>query len=468
MAIARYPRRGTAARAAYARTNADLLVNDPNGFPSGQPPISWVDGADAGGNFWWIGSDAGGGAEPIGPNGPWPYGCAPLPAVTRATALITGPLTAAPFELIDPADPGRNLDEPRWMTDPMLLRPDERIGVPIRPAVTTLARSIFWAEWVRNAVWWGEGAFVYISDSAGQPIAGTLAMVHPGSLQTEGGQAPGDPLRWVIQGVDGEPDAVFDRYGHLSMGGVDWRISVLRNPHSPVGRDGRSLGVFAMNPAAFRLGRQIQSYSSGTFRSGIPAGYLKVSSPDASQKEITELKQRWLRSHGGDRRSIAVLNAVTEFVPLNLSPVDAELAQVERLNIAEIAFAFGLSPETLGVTLANSMVYSNVRDAWLNHRDFGLAPWIAAVQDTLTALTPAGQQVLVDLDGFANPTRQERYNAYKTALDAGVMTVDEIRELEGLGPMPESEKSKTPPQLLPFTGEATTYEESNDETQESA
>lgn len=454
MGIARYPRRRLQTRAAYARTNGNLLINNPDGFPSDYPPVPWAGGYDGDGNppIWWVGSDSAGGAEPIGPNGPWPLGCAPLPAVTRATALITGPLTAAPFELVDPSQPGRDLPEPRWMTDPMLLRPDSRIG-PTWPAVTRLARSNFWAEWVRSAIWWGEGPFVSVEDESGQPIAGTLRMLNPlvlGTKRTSAGR-----LVWCLDETNNAPEIVFDEGprpgepgdGYAQVGPVRYKITVLRNPHSPVTADGRSLGVFAMNPAAFKLGRQIQAYTSGTFRSGIPAGYLKVNSPDMSQEAANQLKRRWLAAHGGDRRSIAVLNAVTEFVPLNMSPVDSELAQVERLNIAEIAYAFGLDPNTLGVTMAQSMTYTNIRDAWLNHRDFGLAPWIAAVQDTLTALTPNGQQVQVDLDGFANPTRQERYTAYKTGIDAGIVTVDEVRQWEGLPPMPEEDKKQIPPAL---------------------
>ena len=42
-----------------------------------------------------------------------------------------------------------------------------------------------------------------------------------------------------------------------------------------------SLGVFAANPSTFALGGQIQSYMSGTFRSGVPNGYLKVDLPSA-------------------------------------------------------------------------------------------------------------------------------------------------------------------------------------------
>jgi HK97 family phage portal protein len=154
-----------------------------------------------------------------------------------------------------------------------------------------------------------------------------------------------------------------------------------------------------------------------------------------TQTAADKLKAKWLENHGGDRRSIAVLNSTTEFVPINLSPVDAALDQVKRLNVADVAYAFGLDPMTLGAGLNNSATYTNLRDAWENHRDFGLGPWIAAVQDTLSALLPGSQTVTVNLDGFANPGPAERFAAYTTALAAGILTLDEVRALEGLPPL---------------------------------
>jgi HK97 family phage portal protein len=144
-----------------------------------------------------------------------------------------------------------------------------------------------------------------------------------------------------------------------------------------------------------------------------------------------------MAAHGGDRRSIAVLNATTDFQPLNLTPVDAALDSVKRLNLADLAFSFGLDPMTLGAGLQNSATYTNLRDAWANHRDFGLAPWTAAVEGTLSALMPGTQSVRVNLDGFANPTAAERFSAWEIALRARIVTVDEVRAAEGLPPLPE-------------------------------
>lgn len=429
-------------RARYARTNGDLLIGGPDqGYagpgvnPASQPPIVW----------WW-GLDSGGGEYPIGPNGPWTGGSGPaLPVVIRATALITGPLTAAAFREIDLAD-GHPLGRARWLTDPMLLRDDQRFGSgSVYPAVTKLPRGQFWAEWIRSAIWWGVGGFICQPDTDGQPMPGTLRNVTPQMLSTE--RADDGSLRWVLGGDQYDDRAVFDRDGFLTLGSVMYRLITLRNPHSPVDVEGHSMGVFELTPQAFRLEGQIESYASGVFRSGIPAGYLQVQTPGLTQEQADDLKQRWLTNHGGDRRSIAVLNATTNFVPLNFSPVDAALGEVKRLSIADVAMAFGLDPMTLGAGLNNSATYTNLRDSWQEHRNFGLAPWISAVEDTLTSLLPGSQGIKVNLDGFENPPPAERFSAYQTAIDSGVLTVDECRAIEGLPPLPPS--AAPPPAIEP-------------------
>lgn len=442
-------------RAQYVRTVGDMLANDPDGWLS--------DGNH--GPVWWLGLDSGGGSYPIGPNGPYAGGVAGVAAVIRATALITGPLTAAPFRVLEGGAVGSPIDPPKWITDPQLLRPDMRPFASLSPddqaaikaagsflpATEQLPRGEFWAEWLRSAIWWGMGAILYVPNLAGEPTAGTLKLVHPRCLATRRVFADNGMSYtvWVIPADDVYPEVVFDRAGYVSIGGVTWRLVVLRNPHSPITDEGLSRGVFELCPSAFGFAAQVDGYASSTFRSGVPAGYLRVETPGLQQEQADELKRRWLAAHGGDRRSIAVLNSTTTFTPISLSPIDAALGETKRLSIADVAFAFGLDPITLGVSLANSATYTNVQEAWANHRDFGLTLWISAVQDTLSSLLPGSQGIAINLDAFAQPEPAERYASYSTAISAGILTVDEVRALEGLAPLPKPPPAPAPPQLVP-------------------
>src|SRR4029077_8157043 len=97
--------------------------------------------------------------------------------------------------------------------------------------------------------------------------------------------------------------------------------------------------------------------------------------------QADELKAKWMAAHGGDRRGIAGLNATTEVPPISYSPVDAEAVAIKRMGIGDVAMAFGLPPEVLGVSLSNSSTYVNVSDTWDRLRGFGPAPRISEGRD---------------------------------------------------------------------------------------
>lgn len=436
-----------ATRGSWARTNADLTVNEPDGFPSEYPPVWWVGSDQLNLNASW---NYGGWNDPLGSGS---YGPA-LAVVNRATSLVVDPIAQSPLKVQELGFGGRPLGTPRWLTDPMLTRPDSRFTNHVASAVLRLPRSKFWGDFLRSALWWGIGAFVTEEDEQGQPLAGTLKLINPHTISTE--RASDGSLRWVVG--SGEDRAVFDRDGYIQLGPVRYRLVVLRNPASEVSTEGLSQGVFAMSPQTYGLANQIETYASGTFRSGVPSGYLSILTPGATKEMADDLRASWMRHHGGDRRSIAVLSSTVSFTPISLSPVDAALGEMTRLSIASVAFSFGIDPNMLGAGLQNSASYANVRDYFRQHRDLGIGIWITALEDVLTALLPGTQGVKVDTDAFTRPEAAERYAAYQVALDAGILTLDEVRAMEGLDPMPSSQSEPEPaptPALAPVPDQQT-------------
>lgn len=420
----------TAHRALYTRTEGNMMVGEVHSLgvdPSGKPPI------------WWIGSDAGGLSQPIGPHGPWVHGQAEsLAVVTRATGLIVDPIAQSPLVVHDPINVGRPIATPRWLTDPTLTRRDDRVGEQSLPAVLRLGRTKWVADLLRSALWWGLGAWVHQEDETGQPLAGSMKLVHPGFLSTE--RAADNSLRWVLGAVQSYEDrVVFDRDGYASVGSVRYRINVLRHPGSPVDVEGGSMGVFALSPGAFDLSGKIASYSGGVFASGVPSGYLRILTPGATQEQVTDLQTAWAVAHEtSSRRRTAVLSASTEYVPISMDPVSTQLAQVKTLSLGDVAFAFNEDPAMLNAAMNGSLTYANIRDFFRQHQNLSLGIWVSALQDLFSSLLPGNQSVRVDLDQFTRPEPGERFQAYAVALDAGILSIDEVRANEGLGPMADS------------------------------
>lgn len=405
------------------RSNSAITVNGPpDGWVRDQPGgMPWDTAIADNGQppAWWLGVASGDG--PIGPHGPGSHKGYGHAAVTRATSLLVDPLVSDPFIVEEDAYtlavPTQRLDPPRWILDPHLLRPDDRIN-PSPPLPLRKARSVFWREWIVQALYWGRGFLYFVEDFDGRPVAGTLRVLDRYAVEID---------EWT--GCYRINEALFDDDGRLGLG----RIVRLDNPLHPE-------GVFAAHPDVFTLTRKLARYAEGTFHTGVPAGYLKVNAQGLTQKQADDLKAGWLKSHGGDQRSIAVLNATTDFHALSLSPVDAALVEVKRASIADLAFAFGMAPEVLGVTLGNSATYSNIKDWWRLHRDFALSPWVDAVGGTLTALVPQRQTIAVDLDGHSRPDEAERLANYAVGIPLGIYSADEARLAEGRrGPAPTQE-----------------------------
>ena len=426
-------------RAQYLRANYDLLINEPDAQP-----------------VYWLGLDSGGGAHPIGPHGPYPYGPAGLPAVNRATVLIANELAALPWRVLtsEPTSdkyPQKRTTEaptPRWLADPMLLRPDARIGESPYPASQRMSRPLFWAQWIRNALLFGMGFLIFQeSDSLpATPLAGTLRILDPLAVEpyeTESGA--------IHRRIGGE--VITDRDNRFSIGGVRYRLLELNNPAFPVDSNGYTVGVLEAHSSTFNLAAAQREYAKSTFASGVPFGYLKTAQPNMNAAQAEALREKWLSAHGSTR-SIAVLNAQTEFKAVSFSPIDTALAEMSRLNLLDLALIFGVPPHFLGAPTGDSLTYATSETRAQDYQTWTLLPWATAIEESLSALLPAGQQINIDMRGILRADTPTRYNSYSTALSDGWLLKSEVRAIEGLVPIPgiddEPEPEPPPqPQLQP-------------------
>ncbi len=400
------------------RANADMLVNSPDGWVTNQPPV----------NYTWIGSSN----VPVGPITPLsPSVPGGMPAaVERATALLVGPLTSVlPWRVYKGtwrSDPEAvEFPAPAWMTDPMMLGTRPGPTGPVFPARDRQTAIRFWGEVLQHAVWFGKGYFTFAEDATGQPLAGAMRVLNPamiGDLDS-GGWRIGDDY----DGIE------TDRDGRYQLGGLTWRVICLEEPF------GDRTGVLGRHAQTLALAVQVRSYASGTFRSGVPAGFLKVSSANLTKDGAEELKAGWLKAHGGDQRSIAVLNATTDFTPIAISPIDAQLVQTDAMVLRTVAHAFNLHAAALDSGAQGDGVYANLTDNRQKLLDESIQPWRRSVEDELSAILPYGTWLSLDTRGFLETDSAKRTAYYAAGLAGGWLTAAEVRAIERLPPLPEQD-----------------------------
>ena len=65
-------------------------------------------------------------------------------------------------------------------------------------------------------------------------------------------------------------------------------------------------------------------------------------------------------------------------------------------------------------------------------------PYMREIEAALSELLP--DDVRFNVDGFLRPDTTTRYAAHKVAIEAGFLTIDEVRAIEGLNPLPKEDE----------------------------
>ena len=164
----------------------------------------------------------------------------------------------------------------------------------------------------------------------------------------------------------------------------------------------------------------------------IPSGVIN-SAAELSQEEAKELKNAFVQAHGGRQKSPAVLSGGLTYQALSFSPDDLQLLESRRYSAEQICTIFGVPPHMIGVsTDGNSKTYSNVQQDLRSFVQFTLRGYMSRIEQSLSTLLPRGQVALFDTDDYQRADRKERFEAHKIGVDAGWLTLDEVRRIEDL------------------------------------
>lgn len=420
-------------RSRYTRTwqnvgtngGGGLLENTPGGWLGGPPgserPLAWQ-GSD---NLGALLAAGGGGYRRFTRDGivyTYPDGARDplaLPTVGRATGLIVDTLGGLPMRLHRGDE---TLDPPRWVSDPQMLRPDDRV-MALAGQVAPLGAVAFWTQVLTSQVWYGVGYVWCPSRAADGSPRPPLYVLNPLDVTVRQVPADGKPAGVWVDDAEGGPYRF-----------ADGEVLVLPGAGPYVG--GIGTGVLARYAGTLLTAEVMGSYTRDVFGAGVPAGYLKSSAPNMTETQATDLKTKWMEAHGGgNARGIAVLNSVTEFHPIAFSPVDAALVEAGVVNAQQVALAFGVSPYMLGLP-SGSETYANIEDRHTEFVTWSLMPWVRRLEDHLSAEFPYGTDLRIDLRGLLRAAQADRVATYSAALADGWMTIEEVRRLEDLGPLP--------------------------------
>jgi len=204
---------------------------------------------------------------------------------------------------------------------------------------------------------------------------------------------------------------------------------------------------------AFGLARAVDRAAGATFKNGLrPSGALTFDAfLSKENREIAETKlvEKYVGAINAGRP--LVLEGGTKWQQLTINPEDAQMLESRRFSVEEICRFFGVPPHMVGHTENSTSWGTGLEQQTLGFQKFTLGPRIRRIEQALSKqlLTPAdranGVSIEFSLEGLLRGDSAGRSAYYQT------MTINEIRKLENLPPVPGGDVPRMQMQNVPIT-----------------
>jgi len=134
---------------------------------------------------------------------------------------------------------------------------------------------------------------------------------------------------------------------------------------------------------------------------------------------------------------ILILDKSKDVKVLSPSAEDIELLDSRKFAAEEIARLFQVPPPLVGIWDNSSFTNSETAGRWFAQHTLG--PWLRRIEAEIERKLlsgPSPRQVEFDLSGLLRGDPETRWRSHQIAVSCGILTPNEVREVEGWKPRP--------------------------------
>ncbi len=181
--------------------------------------------------------------------------------------------------------------------------------------------------------------------------------------------------------------------------------------------------------------------ASGTFARGLMPTtwfkYPKVMRPDQREEAREFITDRAGMANSGKP---LILEADMEVGNIGINPVDAQLLESRGFSVQEICRWFRVPPWMVGQTEKATSWGNGIEQQMIAFLTFTLGPWIKRIEQSIVKdlLRPADRARFYpkfSVEGLLRADSAARAAFYSVMVNNGILTRDEVRELEDRSPM---------------------------------
>lgn len=240
---------------------------------------------------------------------------------------------------------------------------------------------------------------------------------------------PLNPREVTVQ-IDPDTDRPIHRYRGSIMPAADIKhLKLMRVPGHPYG-----LGPIQAARAEIEGALDARDYGASWLSEGnMPSGVLTTDQV-ITKESADQYKEVW--NDNPDGYGVRVLGQGLAYEPLMLKPADVQFLETQQFSTTQIARLFGVPASLLLIAIqGGSRTYQNVIEEWRGYLQFTAMKVLREIETAWSEVLPGRQTVRFNLDAFLRLDTKSRYRAHRDGLEAGFLTVNDVRKLEGLPPI---------------------------------
>lgn len=218
-------------------------------------------------------------------------------------------------------------------------------------------------------------------------------------------------------------------------------------------------GIQGMSPItvarnAVGLASKSEEYGATFFKNvGRPGGVLKLPPGQRikDDKNYQRLKASWRNAHSGaNMHSVAILEDGMEWQQVGLTNEDAQWIESRKFQTTEIARIYRVPPHMIADL--EKATFSNIENQDIGFVKHTMLPWFRRWEDALQrdVIDDPAYFARFALDGLLRGDSASRSTFYREMFNIGVLSINDIRELEEMDAVEGGDTHFVPLNMVPL------------------
>jgi HK97 family phage portal protein len=349
-------------------------------------------------------------------------------AVYACVALIGGAIASLPLPIYRRTDGGRErANHPVWWLLNEQPHPD-------------MSAAAFWEYLLTANLLYGDAFAEIVRTSPNTNAVRWLRPLHPRCVQVDCLEKD-NGLVYTVTDPDGdEPTRTILGADMLHIPGVGFNGKRSLSPVRHAARNAVGIALAA------------DEWSAGFFQNGARPDFALTTDGTLKPEQIDSLRDQWANRHAGaaNRGKPVVMQGGLNVQPLTVPAEDAQLIETRRMQVEDIARIYGVPPHMIGHTTASTSWGSGIEQQAIGFVRFTLQRHLARIEQEINRkFWPRSLQYFAEFNvsGLERGDYKTRNEGYRVALgragEPGWMTINEVRRMENLPPLPEGDKVAT-------------------------